>query len=141
MGGGGRAVYYVRIKFCFCKNNKGIIIIGVDSPAGLLKLPVVGSTDTFCTMLVHQGGASRAPLLVHVPRAYPRREPDSRSMHGEHSRTSLRRHARTSIITVLYTTHHSCILLATSFTHNTLLLTWPRSSERRGFFLYPGAGV
>ncbi len=59
--------------------------------------------QTSATMLVHQGGASRAPLLVHVPRAYPRREPDSRSMHGEHSRTSLRRHARTSIITVLYT--------------------------------------
>ena len=38
-------------------------------------------------------------------------------------------------------THHSCILLATSFTHNTLLLTWPRSSERRGCFLYPGVRV
>ena len=38
-------------------------------------------------------------------------------------------------------THHSCILLATSFTHNTLLLTWPRSTERRGCSLYPGARV
>ena len=52
---------------------------------------------------VNASGRSTSRPFAHVPRAYPRREPDSRSMHGEHSRTSLRRHARTSIITVLYT--------------------------------------
>jgi hypothetical protein len=72
-------------------------------------------------------------LLVHVPRTCPRGEPGLRSVHGEHSGTSLRQHARTSIITVLYTTHHSCTLLTTPFTHSTLL-TWPRSLER-GFSL------
>ena len=48
-------------------------------------------------------GRSTSRPFAHVPRAYPRRESVSRRMHGEHSRTSLRRHARTSIITVLYT--------------------------------------
>jgi hypothetical protein len=88
---------------------------------------------------VNASGRSTSRPFAHVPRAYPRRESDSR----RHARGAFQDFSPSTCTHqyhhCIIHTHHSCILLATSFTHNTLLLTWPSFTERRGCSLYPDA--
>ena len=96
--------------------------------------------QTSATMLMHQGGAPHAPLLSRTTCLSPqgvRFTQHARGAFQDFSPSTCTHQYHHCIIH----THHSCILLATSFTHNTLLLTWPRSTERRGCSLYPGARV
>ena len=91
-------------------------------------------------VLMHQGGAPHAPLLSRTTCLSPqgaRFTQHARGAFQDFSPSTCTHQYHHCIIH----THHSCILLATSFTHNTLLLTWPRSTERRGCSLYPGARV
>ena len=60
--------------------------------------------------------------------AYSRRKPFQRCMYQEHRTSHGHMHALVSPL--YYTTHHSCTLLATSSTHNTIL-TWPSPLEPR----------